>query len=159
MWYLAVVSTLFITENVLLHISELLDSDEDEIDDEGEQYLESLEEKIKKGTSGSGYTVKTSIEDEEDDEDSDEEDYDACEETSLEAYTTPLDDDECPVDEYQVFKDLLTNLQTADPSWYQQLTGHLTEVQKKSLNEVVTLANQRLAAKQSKKIEQAGGAF
>merc|ERR1719290_675018 len=133
--------------------SELLDSDEDEIDDEGEQYLESLEEKIKKGTSGSGYTVKTSIEDEE----SDEEDYDACEETSLEAYTTPLDDDECPVDEYQVFKDLLTNLQTADPSWYQQLTGHLTEVQKKSLNEVVTLANQRLAAKQSKKIEQAGG--
>ena len=39
------------------------------------------------------------------DSDSDEEDeYDGCEETSLEAYTTPLDDDDCDVDEYNIFK-------------------------------------------------------
>ena len=39
------------------------------------------------------------------DSDSDEEDeYDGCEETSLEAYTTPLDDDDCEVDEYNIFK-------------------------------------------------------
>lgn len=42
------------------------------------------------------------------DSDSDEEDeYDGCEETSLEAYTTPLDDDDCDVDEYNIFKQVL----------------------------------------------------
>merc|ERR1712055_1258460 len=70
--------------------SELLDSDEDEIDDEGQAYLESLQEKVTKGTAGSGFHVKASIEDEESESDSDD-DYDGCEETSLEAYTTPLD--------------------------------------------------------------------
>ena len=43
------------------------------------------------------------------DSDSDEEDeYDGCEETSLEAYTTPLDDDDCDVDEYNIFKQVLS---------------------------------------------------
>jgi hypothetical protein len=49
------------------------------------------------------------------------------------------------------------NLQTSDPAWYQQLTGHLSEVQKKALNEVINFANQRIAARESKKIELAGG--
>lgn len=92
------------------------------------------------------------------DSDSDEDDeYDGCEETSLEAYTTPLDDDDCEVDEYNIFKQVLGGLQTSNPAWYSQLTGHLSEVQNKALAEVVTLADQRAAAKESKKIEQAGG--
>ena len=85
------------------------------------------------------------------DSDSDEEDeYDGCEETSLEAYTTPLDDDDCDVDEYNIFKQVLSaansdldalgtfsikifdqvlgGLQGSNPAWYGQLTGHLTEV-------------------------------
>ena len=90
------------------------------------------------------------------DSDSDEEDeYDGCEETSLEAYTTPLDDDDCDVDEYNIFKQVrcflwsnirvvfrklyprwrfltidqvLGGLQGSHPAWYGQLTGHLTEV-------------------------------
>merc|ERR1711892_1633169 len=35
--------------------------------------------------------------------DSDDDD-DGCEETSLEAYPTPMDEDDCPVDEYNIFK-------------------------------------------------------
>merc|ERR1711936_1318120 len=131
-------------------------SDEDEIDDEGQAYLESLQEKVTKGTAGSGFNVKASIEDEESESDSDD-DYDGCEETSLEAYTTPLDEDDCPVDEYNIFKDVLGAIQGSNPAWYGQLTGHLTEVQGKALGDVITLANQRVAAKESKQIEQAGG--
>jgi len=138
--------------------SELLDSDEDEIDEEGQAYLESLQEKVNKAAVGSGFKVNATIEDEEDDEDDDDDDeYDACEETSLEAYTTPLDDDDCPVDEYNIFREVLGGLQTSNPAWYQQLTGHLSENQGKALNEVITLANQRQAAQQSKAIEQQGG--
>jgi len=138
--------------------NELLDSDEDEIDEDGEVYLESLEEKVKKATMPGGMTVKASIEDDDDDDDEDsDDDYDACEETSLEAYTTPLDEDDCIVDEYTIFKDLLINLESSNPAWYQQLTGHLSEVQKKALTEVISFANQRIAARESKKIELQGG--
>ena len=49
--------------------------------------------------------------------------------------------------------------QGSNPAWYSQLTGHLTEVQGKALTEVITLANQRVAAKESKQIEQQGGAY
>ena len=65
---------------------------------------------MNKSSTGSGFTVKASIEDEESDSDS-EDDYDGCEETSLEAYTTPLDEDDCPVDEYNIFKDVLASIQ------------------------------------------------
>ena len=52
----------------------------------------------------------------------------------------------------------MTNLlQGSNPTWYAQLTSHLTEVQGKALTEVITLANQRVAAKESKQIEQQGG--
>jgi len=136
--------------------SELLDSDEDEIDDEGQAYLESLQEKVNKAA-GAPFKVTATM-GEDGDSDSDEEDeYDGCEETSLEAYTTPLDDDDCDVDEYNIFKQVLGGLQGSNPAWYGQLTGHLTEVQQKALAEVVTFADQRCAAKESKKIEQAGG--
>lgn len=45
----------------------------------------------------------------------------------------------------------------ADPAWYQALTGQLTEEQKKGLQEVFLLADQRKAAAESKRIEQSGG--
>jgi len=136
--------------------SELLDSDEDEIDDEGQAYLESLEEKVNKASSSAPFEIKASMEDE-DDSDDDDDDYDGCEETSLEAYTTPLDEDECTVDEYNMFKEVLQAIQGSNAAWYQQLTGALTETQGTALNEVIVLANQRLAAQQSKKIEEQGG--
>ena len=95
---------------------------------------------------------------EDEDSDSDEDDeYDGCEETSLEAYTTPLDEDDCDVDEYNIFKQVITSnksgyvipeviqvhvqvlggLQGSNPAWYGQLTGHLTEVGVRFLSHAV----------------------
>ena len=49
---------------------------------------------------------------EDEDSESDEDDeYDGCEETSLEAYTTPLDEDDCDVDEYNIFKQVIFLMQ------------------------------------------------
>merc|ERR1712025_1567262 len=107
------------------------------------------------GAACSGFKINATIEDDEDEDEDD--DYDGCEETSLEAYTTPLDDEDCPIDEYNIFREDLGGLQTSNPAWYQQLTGHLSENQGKALTEVITLANQRQAAKESKAIEQQGG--
>merc|ERR1719418_315182 len=121
--------------------SELLDSDEDEIDEEGQQYLESLQEKVNKGAAGSGFKVNATIEDEdEEDDDDDDEDYDGCEETSLEAYTTPLDDEDDIIDEYKIFCEVMAAIQSTNPAWYTQLTSHLSENQGKVLNEVMTLS-------------------
>jgi len=136
--------------------SELLDSDEDEIDDEGQAYLESLQEKVNKAT-GAPFEIKATMEEEDESDDDDDDDYDGCEETSLEAYTTPLDEDDCPVDEYNIFKDVLGAIQGSNTAWYNQLTGHLSEIQGKALGDVIVLANQRVAAKESKKIEEQGG--
>lgn len=43
----------------------------------------------------------------EDDDDEDDDEDDEEEETSLESYETPLDKDDCEVDEYQIFKAIL----------------------------------------------------
>ena len=61
------------------------------------------------------------------------------------------------MDEYSIFKDVLGAIQASNPQWYAQLTSHLSENQGKALTEVITLANQRVAAKESKVIEQQGG--
>lgn len=66
-----------------------LGSDEDDIDEEGQEYLEMLAKQA--GEDG-------------DDEEWEEDD---AEETALEGYTTAVDDDENPVDEYQIFKAIL----------------------------------------------------
>uniref|UniRef100_A0A8C7SZ42 Importin 7 n=1 Tax=Oncorhynchus mykiss TaxID=8022 RepID=A0A8C7SZ42_ONCMY len=66
-----------------------LGSDEDDIDEEGQEYLEMLAKHA--GEDG-------------DDEDWDEDD---AEETALEGYTTAVDDEDNLVDEYQIFKAIL----------------------------------------------------
>lgn len=55
------------------------------------------------------YTVIVSQDEDTDDESDDE--YEANEETALESYTTPLDEDSCSVDEYVVFKEVLQRMQ------------------------------------------------
>lgn len=72
-------------------------------------------------------------------------------------YTTPLDVDNCEVDEYVVFKQVLEEVQGSNPMWYSILTGGLTGEQQKSLSDVIVLADQRRAAAESKRIEEAGG--
>ncbi|XP_072048064.1 LOW QUALITY PROTEIN: importin-7-like [Amphiura filiformis] len=116
---------------------EVLESDEDEIDDEGADYLERLEK------------AAACRKDEEED--------DAYEETALEGYNTPLDEEDCSDDEYVIFKLVMQEIQANNPVWYNALTSHLTEDQQKELQEVVVLADQRTAAKESKRIEEQGG--
>lgn len=51
----------------------------------------------------------------------------------------------------------ILGLQSTEPEWYNLLTSNLTEQEQKSLMEVSVLADQRRAARESKKIEQQGG--
>uniref|UniRef100_A0A673MF33 Importin N-terminal domain-containing protein n=1 Tax=Sinocyclocheilus rhinocerous TaxID=307959 RepID=A0A673MF33_9TELE len=115
--------------------------DEDDIDDEGQDYLEMLAKQA--GEDG-------------DDEDWEEDD---AEETALESYTTLVDDEDNLVDEYQIFKTALfpLDVQARDPAWYQALTQCLDEEQRKQLQDIATLADQRQAAHESKMIEKHGG--
>nr|XP_054761682.1 importin-7-like [Lytechinus pictus] len=114
-----------------------LESDEDEIDEDGAEYLERLE--------------KAAADRNDDDDD------EVYEETALEGYNTILDDDEDADDEYIVFKNIMKTIQATDNGWYNALTSQLTPEQQQELQEIVVLADQRAAAAESKKIEQAGG--
>ncbi|CAG9771004.1 unnamed protein product [Ceutorhynchus assimilis] len=136
---------------------DILSSDEDELDDQGQDYLESLAKKTMAAGENAGMNVSATINDIEDNSEDEDSDFEPTEETVLEAYTTPLDDEECEVDEYLAFKQTMTNLQVADPEWYAALTTNLNEQQLKTLGEVVVLAEQRAAARESKRIEQQGG--
>ena len=69
-----------------------LDDEDDEIDEDGAQYFEKLEKSANE------------------EDDSDDEFDDDAEETALESYHTPLDVEECTVDEYQIFKNVLTGM-------------------------------------------------
>ena len=57
------------------------------------------------------HSGEISLEDDSDGEYDDEDDSDACdEETNLESYTTPLDEEDCEVDEFMVFKTTITGM-------------------------------------------------
>lgn len=134
---------------------EVLESDEDELDDNGDEYLEKLGEKVKKASATSPFAITATVEQDEEDDDDDSDDE--MDETALESFTTPLDREECEVDEYCVFKDVMQTLEANAPGWYQALTTGLSGEQQKVMQEVATLADQRRAAAQSKKIQQSGG--
>uniref|UniRef100_A0A8C9ELU7 Importin 7 n=1 Tax=Pavo cristatus TaxID=9049 RepID=A0A8C9ELU7_PAVCR len=80
-------------------------------------------------------------------EDGDDEDWeeDDAEETALEGYSTIIDDEDNPVDEYQIFKTIFQTIQNRNPVWYQTLTQGLNEEQRKQLQDIATLADQRRA--------------
>lgn len=48
--------------------------------------------------------ISATINDIDDNSDDDDSDFDPTEETVLETYTTPIDEEDCEVDEYQAFK-------------------------------------------------------
>jgi len=138
-----------------LEDGEALDTDEDDIDEDSAMYLESLQEKINKHSNG---TVTASLENDDDDESEDDsDDCDIYDETSLENYTTPIDDEDTGVDEYQIFEETFKGLQASNLEWYNQLTSAMSPDQQKAVQEIVLLANQRKAARQSKSIEMSGG--
>ncbi|XP_029597975.1 importin-8 isoform X4 [Salmo trutta] len=81
----------------------------------------------------------------EDDEEDDDEDYwdeEGLEGTPLEEYNTPLDYDNGE-DEYQFFTAALLRVQNTDQPWYQSLTTPLSDDQKKQLQEIYSLSQQR----------------
>ena len=63
----------------------------------------------------------------------------------------------CEIDEYVIFKQVLEEVQGTNPVWYSVLTGGLSVEQQKALSDVIVLADQRRAAAESKRIEEAGG--
>lgn len=137
-------------------IEDSLSSDEDDIEDK--EYLDTLSRKTTNALTNAGFQVNATIQDAVDDSnDDDDSDFDLNEEMVLEAYTTPLDEEDCEVDEYIVFKEVMTQLEANQTEWYHVLMMGLTEAQNGSLMEICVLADQRRAAKESKKIEQQGG--
>ena len=103
--------------------------------------------------------LQVSLNADEDDSDSDDDDSecDIYDETSLENYTTPIDDEDTGVDEYQIFEETFKGLQASNLEWYNQLTSAMSADQQKAVQEIVLLANQRKAARQSKSIQMSGG--
>ncbi|XP_042338687.1 importin-8-like [Plectropomus leopardus] len=81
----------------------------------------------------------------EDDDDDDDDDYwddDCLEGTPLEEYSTPLDYDNGE-DEYRFFTSALLRVQSSDTAWYQCLTAPLSEDQRKQLQEIYSISQQR----------------
>lgn len=142
---------------------EALSSDEDEIDTFAANYLEQISDFASKKGLEAGFEMKAEFKDDKDDdedsEDNEEESMDDLNETALESFTTPLDDneDETAIDEYVVFKEIIAGLSTQDQAWYGLLTSALTPEQAKALQEVVVTADQRKAQRESKLIEKRGG--
>ncbi|GJQ71192.1 hypothetical protein Trydic_g1090 [Trypoxylus dichotomus] len=137
-------------------VEEVLSSDEDEIDEKGQEYLDSLSRRALTSGAAAGVPITATIEDIDDASDDLDSDYEA-DEMALESYTTVLDNEDCEVDEYVVFKDVMGRLETTENEWYKALTSSLTEEQKKALMEISVLADQKRAARESKRIEQQGG--
>ncbi|XP_030575917.1 importin-8 isoform X4 [Archocentrus centrarchus] len=110
--------------------NEEIPSDEDEMNENGNMQQSSM-------SAGQGG--------EDDDDDDDEDDYwddDGFEGTPLEEYSTPLDYDNGE-DEYQFFTSALLRVQSSDPAWYQCLTAALSDDQKKQLQEIYSISQQR----------------
>lgn len=96
---------------------EVLSSDEDEIDDASQEYLEKLQEKVSRSsTQHGGFNVSGAIQDGHgdhgSDDDGDDSEYDANEETPLECFVTPLDSEDTNQDEYIVFKEVMQSKRT-----------------------------------------------
>lgn len=98
-------------------MTEVLSSDEDEIDDAGQDYLTGLEEGASKVQTSymfshnsiqlqSGHGNHCS-DDDNDNDDNEDSEYEPNEETPLESYITPLDLDDANHDEYILFKEVM----------------------------------------------------
>lgn len=88
----------------------MLSSDEDEIDEASQEYLEKLQDKVSRSSIQQAFGITATVKDADhrsDDDDDDDSEFEANEETALESYYTPLDSDETNQDEYVVFKEIM----------------------------------------------------
>lgn len=150
---------------------ESLDEDEDELDEDSEQYLESLQKRLEAGAAAAGMEVTSKIvtngngtmgddeaEHDENDDDDDEDDESVGDYVdNYEDYTTPLDDENCAVDEFVVFRQTVESLQQQQTQLYSAMVETLSADQRKLMQEVFTTAEQRRAAKQAEAIKKQGG--
>uniref|UniRef100_A0A8C1LNZ9 Importin 8 n=1 Tax=Cyprinus carpio TaxID=7962 RepID=A0A8C1LNZ9_CYPCA len=113
--------------------NEEIPSDEDEVGQKGV------------ALQSSGAPTGNDNEDEDDEDDDEYWDDEGLEGTPLEEYSTPLDYDNGE-DEYQFFTASLLRVQSSDAGWYQSLTSPLSEDQRKQLQEIYNLAQQRRSA-------------
>ncbi|VDN14264.1 unnamed protein product [Dibothriocephalus latus] len=90
-----------------------------------------------------------------DSDEDDDDDFDA--DSVLEEFDTDLDKDECKMDEYVTFYQLMTDMEQTHPGWYQQLVAPLSEAQKTEFKNIAETALKCIQQKQSKEIEKAGG--
>ncbi|XP_055706961.1 importin-7 isoform X2 [Phlebotomus papatasi] len=141
---------------------EALSSDEDDLDENNPNFLSNLANRIKEKGANHNYDFTDIIKDDDDDDsdgNADDELSNEIDETALESYTTPLDDDDDPqtVDEYITFHDVYQNLAKVDASWYEALNRALRPEQMQAISEILLLAQQKRHLKQSKQIEKSGG--
>merc|ERR1719153_969312 len=71
------------------------------------------------------------------------------EEADLEAFITPLDNSGV-MDEFSLFKEVLEGIKCSNPAWYTRLTENLSEIQMKTLSEVVSSVKIKTDARDSK---------
>ncbi|XP_072529058.1 importin-8 isoform X2 [Salminus brasiliensis] len=118
-------------------------------EDENEEIPSDEDEVREKSSSMQSASASTGNDNEDDDDDDDDDDDywgdEGLEGTALEEYSTPLDYDNGE-DEYQFFSASLLRVQSSDASWYQSLTQTLSDDQKKQLQEIYSLAQQRRSA-------------
>lgn len=91
-------------------IEEVLSSDEDDVDEQGQEYLESLARKAIVAGGAQSLNITANITDADNDSEDEDSDYEPDEEMVLEAYTTPLDEDDCDIDEYIIFKETMQSM-------------------------------------------------
>lgn len=126
---------------------DIQDLDDDEDHQRGSEYYRKLLVKINNNSPFPVTSAQIMDDDDEEDEDDDDSDEDdEFELTALESYTTAIDDEDAPDDEYVIFKELIEKIQAADPNWYNVLASQLNAQQHKSIQDIYTLALQRKAA-------------
>ncbi|XP_077501841.1 importin-7-like [Amblyomma americanum] len=76
----------------------------------------------------------------------------------MESTTTSLHEEQCPVDEYPVAKEVMRAIQNTDPMCFGALTsGPQFVEQKRSPQKICVLTDQTKAAAESNRIEKSGG--
>lgn len=68
--------------------------------------MESLQRQVTASGAAAGFPINATINDIAADSDDSDSDYEN-EDTVLEAYSTPLDEEDCDIDEYMVFKEVM----------------------------------------------------
>ncbi|CAI8026803.1 Importin-7 [Geodia barretti] len=118
-----------------------LDDEEDHVDPHGDQYIQQLAMKLGGGGGGG---------------ESESDDSEMAQTLTEIDYETVIDDEDV-VDEFLLFKNTLHTLSQQDPEWYSLLTSRLSPEQTVQVQEFLAIADKRVAARQSRAIEQQGG--